>query len=92
MKFFTLFLTNFLKNKYFICFTGKGKQRWKKSGALYDGDWENDMMNGHGTLSLPFQNNGYRKVYEGSWRNNKKHVHILIATHYEWLFISYIIL
>ncbi len=55
-------------------FSGKGTQIWKKTGAIYDGDWKDNLRNGFGTYSLPNSSGGYRKVYSGGWKNDKKHV------------------
>lgn len=46
---------------------------WKKSGAIYDGDWKDDHRCGFGTYSLS-EGSGYRKVYSGGWKNDKRHV------------------
>lgn len=46
---------------------------WKKSGAIYDGDWKDDHRCGFGTYSVP-EGGGYRKVYSGGWKNDKRHV------------------
>ena len=52
---------------------GKGTQVWKKTGAIYDGDWKGDQRCGFGTLSYP-NNEVFRKVYSGGWKNDKRHV------------------
>lgn len=49
---------------------------WKKSGALYDGDWENGERSGFGTLSARDDVGGMRKAYAGAWKHNKKHVRL----------------
>ena len=54
--------------------SGKGTQIWKKSGAIYDGDWKDDLRNGYGTYSTPNTGGGYRKVYSGGWKNGQRHV------------------
>ena len=46
---------------------------WKKSGAIYDGDWKDDSRCGFGTYSVS-EGAGYRKVYSGGWKNDKRHV------------------
>ena len=52
---------------------GKGSQVWKKSGAVYDGDWEENMRHGFGTYNV--QRNGELvKQYAGGWKNDKRHV------------------
>ena len=56
---------------------GKGTYKWKKTGALYDGDWKEDMRNGFGTYSIPTEDGGYTKQYSGGWKDNKKHVCVL---------------
>ena len=69
---------NVLKT-YFSCwfsFTGKGTQKWKKTGAIYDGDWKCGKRNGFGTLSYPSSEGGFKRVYSGGWKNDKKHVRI----------------
>ena len=48
---------------------------WKKSGAIYDGDWKDDHRCGFGTYSVS-EGAGYRKVYSGGWKNDKRHVGI----------------
>lgn len=48
---------------------------WKKSGAIYDGDWKDDRRCGFGTYSVS-EGGGYRKVYSGGWKNDKRHVGI----------------
>ena len=46
---------------------------WKKTGAIYDGDWKDDQRCGFGTLSYP-KNDVFSKVYSGGWKNDKRHV------------------
>ena len=53
---------------------GKGTFKWKATGALYDGDWKEDMRNGFGTYSIPTEDGGYTKQYSGGWKDNHKHV------------------
>jgi len=64
---------------------GKGTFKWKATGALYDGDWKEDMRNGFGTYSIPTEDGGYTKQYSGGWKDNKKHV--CIATLSVYMFI-----
>ncbi|XP_002736816.1 MORN repeat-containing protein 3-like [Saccoglossus kowalevskii] len=52
---------------------GKGTNRWKKSGAIYDGDWKTGKRNGFGTLSIPAVEGGFKKQYSGGWKNDKRH-------------------
>lgn len=61
-------------------FQGKGTMMWKKSGAIYDGDWKDDCRCGFGTFSVS-EGAGYRKVYSGGWKNGKKHVSVYYAQH-----------
>ena len=51
---------------------------WKKSGAIYDGDWKDDRRCGFGTYSVS-EGAGYRKVYSGGWKNDKRHVSTCIC-------------
>ena len=48
---------------------GFGKFKWK-NGALYEGEFDNDMLNGRGTYTFP---DG--KKYNGQWKNNKMDGH-----------------
>jgi len=57
---------------------GKGTYKWKATGALYDGDWKEDKRNGFGTYSIPTEDGGYTKQYSGGWKDNKKHVCLLL--------------
>jgi hypothetical protein len=34
--------------------TGNGSYFYSQSGAIYEGEWANDMRNGYGTFSIPF--------------------------------------
>jgi len=61
---------------------GKGTFKWKATGALYDGDWKEDMRNGFGTYSIPTEDGGYTKQYSGGWKDNKKHVCIATLSVY----------
>lgn len=45
-----------------------GKGVYYYENATYDGEWDNDIINGVGTA---YYGNGNR--YEGEWRNNKPH-------------------
>lgn len=45
--------------------SGQGKLTWS-SGAVYEGQWENDRRNGQGTLTYA---NGY--VESGTWKNDE---------------------
>ena len=57
----------------YLTLLGKGTMTWKKSGAIYDGDWKDDHRCGFGTYSFP-EGAGFRKVYSGGWKNDKRHV------------------
>lgn len=52
---------------------GKGIMIWKKLGVIYDGDWKDDYRCGFGIYSV-FEGGGYRKVYFGGWKNDKRYV------------------
>ena len=45
---------------------GKGKLV-AASGNIHDGNWANDMREGHGIQTCPD-----RSIYEGTWSQNKK--------------------
>jgi len=45
---------------------GKGKYTWSH-GAVYDGDWKDDIKNGEGKSTYP---DGI--VYEGDFKDDKK--------------------
>lgn len=70
-------ITNMLVIFFFFFFTGNGTQVWKKSGAIYNGEWKFGKCDGHGTYSvlLP-ETKEYAKKYCGGWKNGKKHVGI----------------
>ncbi|EGW07464.1 MORN repeat-containing protein 3 [Cricetulus griseus] len=52
---------------------GKGTQVWKKSGAIYEGDWKFGKRDGYGTFSRPDPETGkYRREYSGWWKGDKK--------------------
>jgi hypothetical protein len=54
---------------------GKGTQVWKKSGAVYEGDWKFGKRDGYGSLSHPDPETGkLRRVYSGWWKGDKKSV------------------
>ena len=57
----------------FLLVLGKGTQVWKKSGAIYDGDWKNNMREGFGTYSIR-QGGVHMKQYAGSWKNDMRDV------------------
>uniref|UniRef100_A0A8D3D9X5 MORN repeat-containing protein 3 n=1 Tax=Scophthalmus maximus TaxID=52904 RepID=A0A8D3D9X5_SCOMX len=55
-------------------FKGMGTQVWKKSSAIYQGEWKFGKPDGCGTYSvlLP-ETKEYEKKYSGMWKNGKKH-------------------
>ena len=53
---------------------GKGTQKWKATGKVYDGDWKKGKRSGFGTLTQSDGKGGYNKEYSGGWKNDKKHV------------------
>lgn len=56
-----------------VSLAGKGSLVWKKTGAVYDGDWEDNVRHGFGTYNI--QRNGELvKQYAGGWKNDKRHV------------------
>lgn len=60
-------------SKIYIIDAGKGQYVWKKSGALYDGDWKEDKRNGFGTYSV-LRDGSLVKEYAGGWKNDMRHV------------------
>ena len=60
-----------------IIVLGKGTQIWKKTGAIYDGDWKDNQRCGFVTLSVP-ENDVFRKVYSGGWKHDKRHVRSIL--------------
>ncbi|XP_042297698.1 MORN repeat-containing protein 3 isoform X2 [Sceloporus undulatus] len=51
---------------------GKGIQKWKRTGAIYSGDWKYGKREGYGIYGIPDPTTrGYRKVYSGWWINDK---------------------
>lgn len=56
-----------------MLFAGKGTQVWKKTGAIYDGDWSKGLRHGFGTYSVK-KGEIHVKQYAGGWKNDKKHV------------------
>lgn len=54
---------------------GKGTQVWKRSGAVYEGDWKFGKRDGYGVLSHPDPETGkLKRVYSGWWKGDKKSV------------------
>jgi len=52
--------------------SGNGTYTWKKTKAMYEGDWSLDKRNGYGTLSF-LVNGAYKKQYTGGWKDDKRH-------------------
>ena len=50
---------------------GKGTYKWKKTGAIYDGDFKAGKRCGFGTYSI-LVNGEYRKLYTGEWADNMR--------------------
>ena len=46
---------------------------WRKTGAVYDGDWKDDYRHGYGVYSV-MRSGVLVKEYAGGWKNDKKHV------------------
>ena len=59
---------------YLFCFL-KGTQVWKKTGAVYDGDWQVDFRHGFGTYSIKKAEGVYMKEYVGGWKNDMRREH-----------------
>ena len=57
-----------------MIFAGKGTQVWKKTGAIYDGDWRAGLRHGFGTYSIKKAEGIYMKEYAGGWKNDMRHV------------------
>ena len=51
---------------------------WKKTGAIYDGDWQVGLRHGFGTYSVKKAEGVYMKEYAGGWKNDMRHVSINI--------------
>lgn len=56
---------------------GKGTHVWKKTGAIYEGDWEHNLRHGFGTYNV-LRNREHAKEYAGGWKNDKKHVNVVL--------------
>ena len=46
---------------------------WKKTGAVYDGDWKDNMRHGFGMYSIK-QGDAYVKQYAGGWKEDMRDV------------------
>ena len=66
---------------------GKGTQVWKKTGAIYDGDWQAGLRHGFGTYSVKKAEGIYMKEYAGGWKNDMRHVSINFI--YPWGFYPF---
>ncbi len=53
--------------------SGKGTYVFKKTGAVYDGDWKDDKKEGYGVWSEPHKDQMVKK-YVGHWKAGKKEV------------------
>lgn len=46
---------------------------WKRTGAIYSGDWKFGKRDGYGSYSIPDPvTKEYKRVYTGWWKNDKK--------------------
>ena len=52
---------------------------WKKTGAIYDGDWQAGLRHGFGTYSVKKAEGVYMKEYAGGWKNDMRHVSLNIT-------------
>ena len=66
-------------------YTGKGTQVWKKTGAIYDGDWKEGLRHGFGMYSVK-KGDEHVKEYAGGWKNDMKHV-CMWATPTHWFLV-----
>ena len=74
----TLCLLHIIMQPKDAWFEGKGTQRWKKTGVIYDGDWKDDLRHGYGTMAKPAAaSHAYRKLYAGGWKKDKRHVQFI---------------
>ena len=48
---------------------------WKKTGAVYDGDWQVGLRHGFGTYSVKKAEGVYMKECAGGWKNDMKCEH-----------------
>ena len=69
-------------------YAGKGTQVWKKTGAIYDGDWKEGMRNGFGMYSVK-RGDEYVKEYAGGWKNDMRHVCMWAAPMHLFLLLFY---
>lgn len=46
---------------------------WKKTGAVYDGDWQDNMRHGFGMYSMK-QGDVFVKQYAGGWKEDMRDV------------------
>ena len=53
---------------------GKETHVWKKTGAVYDGDWQAGLRHGFGTYSVKKAEGVFMKEYAGGWKNDMRHV------------------
>ena len=50
---------------------------WKKTGAVYDGDWKDNMRHGFGMYSIK-QGDAYVKQYSGGWKEDMRDVSCIV--------------
>ena len=55
---------------------------WKKTGAIYDGDWQAGLRHGFGTYSVKKAEGVYMKEYAGGWKNDMRHVSLNYNPYY----------
>ena len=58
---------------------------WKKTGAVYDGDWKDNMRHGFGMYSMK-QGDVFVKQYAGGWKEDMRDVSCVIG--YACMFLS----
>ena len=58
---------------------------WKKTGAIYDGDWKEGLRHGFGMYSVK-KGDEHVKEYAGGWKNDMKHV-CMWATPTHWFLV-----
>ena len=51
---------------------------WKKTGAVYDGDWKDNMRHGFGMYSMK-QGDVFVKQYAGGWKEDMRDVSCVIG-------------
>lgn len=51
---------------------------WKKTGAVYDGDWQDNMRHGFGMYSMK-QGDVFVKQYAGGWKEDMRDVSCVLG-------------